>query len=67
MLRYAVLCDAAGEQRQTLEAFIAAFGVGASGSLATNGSHADPVLQVSHAVTTALHNIYVYIYQYFRV
>ena len=55
VLRYAVLCYAAGERRQALEAFVAAFGVEASSSLATNNSHADSVLQVSHAVTATTH------------
>ena len=55
---HTALCYSVGEQRQTLEAFIAAFGVDAAGSPATSSSHADPVLQVSHAVTIALH-IYV--------
>ena len=52
---YAVLYYAAGERRQALEAFVAAFGVEAGGSPATSDSHADPVLQVSHAVTTTTH------------
>ena len=44
---FATLCYAAGERRQALEAFVAAFGVEASGVPATSNSRADPVLQVS--------------------
>ena len=51
VVRHAVLWYAAGERRQALEAFVAAFGVEASSIPATSNSRADPVLQVSHALT----------------